>query len=299
MITVAPTTSFETSIDWGITGLTGTLRVSLLDGDGGTTVAATTSGITEFPTGSGRYEVNLTAPSTTGQYFVLWDNGTQTPGNVAAGDDILVTSETGAAAAGGTDSLYVSRAELKATLQLTVSTYDDDIDLVITAASRAIDGYKNTRYYPTSETRYYDPPTGTALEIDDLNTLTSVKADLTGDGTFETTWTNGTDFVLEPYNNALINAPYRTIRLLPQSGAYWPRYRKSVQVVGSFGWAETPILVKQACKILAQRYWNRKDSPMGVLALGIDGVAVRLSRTDPDVAFLLDQVEARPARMIA
>jgi hypothetical protein len=89
------------------------------------------------------------------------------------------------------------------------------------------------------------------------------------------------------------------VRILPQSGKYFPGYFRSVQIIGSFGWAETPILVKQACKILAQRYWNRKDSPMGVLAVGVDGAAVRLSRTDPDVAFLLDQVDGRAPRLVA
>jgi hypothetical protein len=298
MITVAPSAEFETSIDWGVTGLTGTLRVSLLDGDGGTTTAATTTGIAEFPASSGRYEVTLTAPGTAGQYAVFWDDGSVTVGHTAAGDDVLVTSD-GAAAVGGTDDLYVSRTELKTTMGISVTTYDDDIDLAITAASRAIDGYKQTRYYPTTETRYYDPPTGTALEIDDLNSLTSITADLTGDGTFETTWTNGTHFILEPENNALIGAPYRTVRLLPQSGAYWPSYLKSIKVIGSFGWAETPILVKAACKILAQRFYARKDSPLGVLAVGVEGAAVHLRKTDPDVAFMLDSVDSRPARLVA
>lgn len=81
---------FETSIDWGETGLAGTLRVSLLDGDGGTTIAATTSGIAEFPAASGRYEVTLTAPETQGQFFVFWDDGAVGDGHSAPGDDILV-----------------------------------------------------------------------------------------------------------------------------------------------------------------------------------------------------------------
>lgn len=299
MITVAPSAEFETSIDWGVTGLTGTLRVSLLDGDGGTTTAATTSGIAEFPASSGRYEVTLTAPGTAGQYAVFWDDGSVTVGHTAPGDDVLVTSD-GAAAVGGTDNLYVSRSELKTTMGISVTTYDDDIDLAITAASRVIDGYKRERFYPTTETRYYDPPTGTALELDDgLNALTSVATDLTGDGVYETTWTNGTDFELEPYNNPLTGAPYRTLRLRPQSGSRWPCYRKSIKVIGSFGWAETPILVKSACKILAQRYYMRKDSPLGILAVGVEGAVAQLRKTDPDVAAMLDSVNPVPVRPFA
>jgi hypothetical protein len=40
------------------------------------------------------------------------------------------------------------------------------------------------------------------LSIDDLVVLTSVKIDRSADGVYEETWTNGTDFVLEPYNAA-------------------------------------------------------------------------------------------------
>lgn len=66
-------------------GLVGAIGVRI-NNAGGTITARTTSGIAEYPSGSGIYYVSLTAPSTPGQYTILWDNGSVTPGNVAVED---------------------------------------------------------------------------------------------------------------------------------------------------------------------------------------------------------------------
>lgn len=76
MIYSKPLVSFEAAASGFDTGLTGTLAVRVTDGQTGTTIARTTVGITEFPSGSGIYGVTLTAPSGTGQYQVVWDDGT-------------------------------------------------------------------------------------------------------------------------------------------------------------------------------------------------------------------------------
>ena len=120
MIEVAPGAEFETSVDWGVTGLAGTLRVSVVDGVGGTAVAATTSGIVETPAGSKQYTATCIAPGTGGQYRTVFDDQN---GEYAIGDDILVTGAT--ASVGGAGQLYVTRAELKLELNITVATYDD------------------------------------------------------------------------------------------------------------------------------------------------------------------------------
>jgi hypothetical protein len=47
--------------------------------DGATIITApTTSGIVEFPAGSGVYTATLTAPTVEGQYLVVWNDGTDT-----------------------------------------------------------------------------------------------------------------------------------------------------------------------------------------------------------------------------
>jgi hypothetical protein len=63
----------------------------------------------------------------------------------------------------------------------------------------------------------------------------------------------------------------------------------SVAVTGQFGWPAVPAQVIEATTILATRLLRRaREAPFGVVGLGIDGAAVRISRFDPDVGFLLD-----------
>ena len=76
MIYSKPSVSFEASASGFATGLTGTLGVRVTDGQTTVVVARTTAGITEFPAGSGIYGVTITAPVETGQYQVVWDDGT-------------------------------------------------------------------------------------------------------------------------------------------------------------------------------------------------------------------------------
>lgn len=89
---VSPSSTFEAVASGFASGLTGTIGVRILDNAGATTTARVTAGIAEYPASSGVYYVTLTAPSTAGQYTILWDNGTATPGNIATED--LVVAET-------------------------------------------------------------------------------------------------------------------------------------------------------------------------------------------------------------
>lgn len=191
---------------------------------------------------------------------------------------------------------YITSTQLKATLELGTESYADaDIASAITSASRVIDAYSDTQFYPSSATRLY---TGDACEsslsIDDLNTLSTLKVDMNGDGTYESTWADGTDFYLEPKNAALNGRPYDQITIRRQSGRIWPQWQYGIQVIGSWGWSTAPAQVTQATTILAGRYLKRaRETPYGILTIGTDAVAAaRLGRIDPDVAFLLDNLDA-------
>lgn len=291
---VAPSTAFEATLELGVTGLVGTLELGTYDGDTATQ-ALSSANINEISS-SGVYVATRTSPGTAGQYVLVWSqDGSLDPDQVIT-EDLTVTSSA-PAAVGGTSNLYVSRQELKDWLSITTSSHDDEVDLVVSAASRAVDDHQRTRYYPTSETRYYSPASSVSfLDIDDLVTLTSVKFDLGGDGTFETTLTEDEDFVLEPLNNPLEDKPKRTLRLI---GTSFPGLAKSVQIIGSFGWAETPAQVKLATMLQAARYYQRRSSPVGVLGVGADGTTVRVGKIDPDIAALLEGVDGVSPRLIA
>lgn len=290
---IAPSTAYSSrfSAGAGNTGLAGSgVRFRLLDNDAvadDPVYGPSTASIIEDVTGTGEYVFTGTSPATAGKYSRAWDLGD----DVLYFDDDLIVIASAASIA--TNPLYVTRAELKATLNIGSTYADDDIDVAVDAASRACDGYKNTRFYPTTETRYYTANPGSDyVDIDELNTLTSVTIDTAGNGSYGTTWTSGTHFTLDPINASLQGFPYRRICLRPQGGATFPRYENAVKVIGSFGWAATPTPVAQAARILAGRLLKRsRETPYGILVVSGDAVAAaRLGRIDPDVAFLLDNL---------
>jgi len=297
MIQVAPSTTFEATLELGVTGLVGTLKLGTYDGDTATQ-ALSASDINEIGS-SGVYVATRTSPGTAGQYVLVWSqDGTLDPDQVAT-EDLSVTGQ--AVTVGGSGNLYVTTAELKLELNIGVTTYDDRIDHIVAAVSRAIDIIQRTRYFTTSETRYYTPRDGQVVDIDDLTTLSSLTVDSVGDGSYGTAWTAGTHFTLEPVNNALENKPYRQIVLRSQSGARFPGYRNSVKIVGTFGYPELPAQINQAAVLLASRLYNRRDAPFGAIALGGLETAsvVRIARADPDVMMLLESVDKKPARLVA
>ncbi|MFA4974750.1 MAG: hypothetical protein WC683_19275 [bacterium] len=194
---------------------------------------------------------------------------------------------------------YTTQAKLKSSLGIqSTSTYaDEDIDLAITAASRAIDNLTHRYFYlhdaSNDEVFYYSPSSRLQLEIHDLVTLTSLKLDTDGNSTFETTLTVNTDFVLEPLNAVEESRPWERVRIHPNGSYALPAgYPRSVEVTGRFGWTTTPYEVEQACQILAAQLLKRtKDSAVyGFVSLpGIEiNQVARIGRSDPHIMALLD-----------
>lgn len=188
---------------------------------------------------------------------------------------------------------YVELDDLKGTLELQGGSgynfADEDLSRAITAASRGIDNTTRRRYWldaDANQVRYYSPDDTQRLRIDDLTVLTSVAID-DGTGTFPTTWTENTEFVLEPLNGAADGEPYEEI---VARGRYaLPRGSRTVKVTGKFGWPAIPAAVVDATTIIATKLAKRKrEAPFGVLNVGLEGMAIRISRYDPDVTFLLE-----------
>ncbi len=309
-ITTAPGASFEAVAEFA-TGLTGTIGVRIVDNAGATTVARATAGIHEYPAASGVYYVSLTAPSTAGQYSVLWDNGATTPGNVAT-EDLIVTYTPLVAPTG---SLYITRDEMRTALSYTAgATYaDDDIDMACATVSRAIDLASGTmrRFYQATETRYYTPESfyrgwgwyglgsrsELRMEIDDCVSVSSLTVDTAGSGSYATTWVEGTDFFLDPPNAALNGEPFTEILVRSFGGRYFPSVQRAVKITGVFGWPAVPPQVSQYAKIFASQLVLRsRQAPFGILMQGMEvGATARLMRVDPDYQRLLgDLSRTRP-----
>jgi len=288
MIYANPGTSFAAVATGYPTGLTGTIGIRIRDTTEADVLARTTAGIVEgvdpdFPTVV-TYTATLTAPNTVASYSVVWDDSF---GNVASED--LTVSSSGTVS-NATD--YITSAALKATLGISVTTWDADVAASITAASRAIDKLCNRRFWQDADAlqvRYFSPIRWDWLEIHDLVTLTTLASADDGTTTYANVWTLNSDFFLEPLNaQADADAwPYTSLRVHP-SGAYTFNtfYPRSVQVTGMFGWPAVPGPIVDGTTLLAERLFKMKrEAPLGVLAF--QDVAVRVARADSNLMILV------------
>lgn len=197
-------------------------------------------------------------------------------------------------AAPTTVATYASVEEVKSTLEMTGTSFaDDDIARDLAAATLAVEGACGRRFTLDADAtsiRYYTPRSLYLLPVNDFVTLTAVAVDRYGDGTFEETWTLGTDFVRWPASGPLDGKPYEMLRARARGTRCFPvGIEDSVRVTARFGWPSVPAPVKDATIILAVKFLKRtREAPFGIYAVGIEsGVAMRIAKNDPDVANLL------------
>jgi hypothetical protein len=184
---------------------------------------------------------------------------------------------------------YCTLAEFRNLVGVNDGDDDEVLERLITSVSRLIDQVCHTRFYTASEIRYFTTEFPGWCAIDDCTGVTTLKTDEDGDGVYETTWL-ATDYVLEPANAALDGVPYEVIYPTPNGQYTFPKYRRGVQVTGTFGFsAAAPGPVKEACILQVNRLWKRKDSPFGIAGTGALGQVVTISKLDPDVMLLIDR----------
>jgi len=189
----------------------------------------------------------------------------------------------------------ITSSDLKAHLGISDSTDDTTVATAVAATNQAIPRWCG-RDFTASTTgsasaRVFRPRTPTLCITDDFWTTSSltVKTDAEDDGTYGTTLTLNTDFMVEPLNGREdgVTVPY--YRLKAVSWLFDVEHDfPSVQVTAAWGWAAVPDDVKQAALIQGARLFKRKNSPEGVLGGFQDFGAIRItSRLDPDVQMLL------------
>ena len=192
---------------------------------------------------------------------------------------------------------YATLAQFKAAVGITDSTDDTALQNVLDATDTLIDLYcdRKTGFGTASETRYYTAEDYQYVLTDDLVSVTTLQTDDDANGTYETTWTSGTDFVLAPRNAALDGFPYTEI----DTSVTWPRnFPKDVylgvKVVGVFGFPSVPSAVVQAEIIQAGAVWNSRTAPFGVIGSADLGGILRMSRAlHPEAALILEPYRKR------
>lgn len=194
---------------------------------------------------------------------------------------------------------YATLTAAKLALGINDLTDDRDIEACVEAASRQIDDHcgKGRKFFhdATVVARSYYPDDEDECWVDDISTTTGlvVKVDLDDDGTFETTLTLGTDFILAPVNAAAEYParPYTQIKLLTNSRTLFYELasgRPFLQVTAKFGWPAVPESVERACVMQTRNVFKAMQAQNGLVQIAVDGTAVRMPTIDPMARMLLD-----------
>jgi hypothetical protein len=256
-----------------------TVTLTVVDPTG----ASSTPSVTHVSTGT--YQANVSC-TTDGVWVYTWD-GTGTATDVVKG-----TWTVGPSAL---NQNYCTVEELKDGLGITDTADDFRLGLAAAGASRAIDEITGRYFWRGTDTRTYIPESISRQSLDDLVSVTSLKVDRDGDGVFEETWTQGTDYALEvapaKYNPAAKGEqwPY-TAAVVITGGRLFPyvwmwSHLDRIQVTGVFGWPAVPLNIKNAALVVGAQIFRSKDAVFGVAGFGEFGV-VRI-QSNPQVMWLL------------
>ena len=187
---------------------------------------------------------------------------------------------------------YCTLAEVKAALRITDNDDDTLLERAIESASRRIDGYCGRWFYKTAQTAvqlFAENELILVFPNDLANSSVTIKLDANGDGTYEETLVQGTDYILTPTNAPLNGFPYSKAEMI--GGDTFPLYYApappTVEVTGEWGWNAVPSDVNQACILLAMRQFARLNAALGVV--GFADMAIQVKAVDPDVRDLLNQ----------
>jgi hypothetical protein len=197
---------------------------------------------------------------------------------------------------------YCTQVELKQMLGIPGSDAVDNtiLDLAIESASRSIDEYTKRRFWAdvAASARSYRCRNSDFVYVDDFQPSSGaysvvVKSDDDNDGSFETTWTVTTDYVIEPVNTST-NYSIAQNMIVAVGGRSFPMLgnRSRLEVTAKWGWPAVPTAVKFSCLLIAEDLFKSKDAPFGVAGFGDMGV-LRV-RANPKAMELLDPFRLPP-----
>jgi hypothetical protein len=186
---------------------------------------------------------------------------------------------------------YITLANLKTYLKIDDTIEDTLLENIIESASRSIDRIANRRFYidSTATARTYQNRTYLTCITDDIATSTGlvVKTAPDSTGTYQTTLTIGTDYILNPFNAAQLGRPWTSIVLVGNQSFSLPtNARPQIEITAKWGWPTIPDDIEQATYILSADLYKRKDSIGGVLGLSELG-AIRMSPLGRDITAMV------------
>lgn len=163
---------------------------------------------------------------------------------------------------------YITLDEARSYVGRQSSVDPAELEDVVTSASRLIDRHCGRHFYSKTEARTFEVDDLCELHFgpfNDLTTLTTLKTDAAGDGTYETT-ISASSYQLEPFNAAVRAEPYLEVWLLGTTQFPAPVYgarEDLIQITGVWGWPSVPAEVKQACRIITAEISKLQLAPLG------------------------------------
>jgi hypothetical protein len=163
---------------------------------------------------------------------------------------------------------YITLEEGRSYVGRNATSDPAELEDVITTASRLIDRHCGRHFYTKTEARTFEVHDLCELHFgpyNDLTTLTTLKTDAAGDGTYETTIA-ASSYQLEPFNAAVRSEPYLEVRLLGSTQFPAPvadAREDLIQITGVWGWPAVPPEVKQACRIITAEISKLQLAPLG------------------------------------
>lgn len=161
---------------------------------------------------------------------------------------------------------YLSDAEASAYVGTSVTTTADFVNDCVTAASRKIDDHTGRRFYVDGSdeepvSRSFDATGGSCLDFGRFGDLVTLAALEVSDVAID-----ADSFELVQVDGHGPGAPYGGLRLL---GGTFPtpgpqERRRVIDVSGIWGWAEVPVQVTAACRLMVAELVKLRDAPLGI-----------------------------------
>ena len=191
---------------------------------------------------------------------------------------------------------YADILYLKSQLGISDTADDALLQRALNAASLWIRRYTGRSFEAeTAATKVFYPSNSRYLDLSpDIRSVTSIKVDLNGNGTYSDTFAVS-DYLLLPLTPEPDAGIYSRVEIASLSGKSFPS-RRRVEIVGDWGYVVdgvAPEDVQAACLLQAGRLFKRgKEAPFGILQTTDLGQFTRIGAMDPDVKALLDPYKA-------
>lgn len=137
-------------------------------------------------------------------------------------------------------SRYATLTDIKNRLEITSTTYDDQLNFFLEVGSRMVENCCGRYFYLNYDKKYFTATDPLKLLVPDIYSVTTLKIDVDGDGVFEITLTENTHYRLYPYNHTTKSAIY----IIENSGYEFPTTEYGIEIDGIFGFVENPPWVE-------------------------------------------------------